>query len=433
MASTSTLMRSLTFLIVVAASMVTSQMVAAQSKADGKPAMSFTRVAMIESKPPPSSSGAHLIQLNDKKDIAAVAMYGCKTVFWNLKTNAAIGEPTQQSGDAGAIGFITNSNLAYTADWDSMQIWNQETALKSGKSIPHRLREDSVLAPAISPNGKVLVTRNKMNSLRFWNLETQKSIGPEHTHESMVSKIQFSADNKWCFSRANTLSIWNPMTAELVAESIRNNVYSTAYLPARQYLVTFEHDRKDPFSKSEIMIRSGAADWRPVRQFELPGQAQRAEWIDQHRLLVIGTEVGEKFKTVGFVVHLNQLTPKFELVFKYEYPISDYAITKDRQHLVIISRRKVSCWKIGETKPKWERAWTGKHWRKQVFSTDPDWVMAHALGENAIAYSIKDGKELWRKREVIYANTDGKHILVTSKDGAEVWQWDVAKTGKKIE
>ena len=94
MASTSTLMRSLTFLIVVAASMVTSQMVAAQSKADGKPAMSFTRVAMIESKPPPSSSGAHLIQFNDKKDIAAVAMYGCKTVFWNLKTNAAIGEPT---------------------------------------------------------------------------------------------------------------------------------------------------------------------------------------------------------------------------------------------------------------------------------------------------------------------------------------------------
>lgn len=426
-------MRSLTVLSVVVALMVTSQMVAAQSKAAGKPAMSFTRVAMIVSRPPPRSSGARLIQLNDNQDIAAVAMYGCKTVFWNVKTNTAIGEPTQQSGDAGAIGFITNSNLAYTADWDSMQIWNQETALKSGKSFPHRLREDSVLAPAISPNGKVLVTRNKMNSLQFWNLETRKSIGPEHTHESMVSKIQFSADNKWCFSRANTLNIWNPMTAELVAESIRNNIYSTAYLPARQYLVTFEHDRKDPFSKSEVMIRSGAADWRPVRQFELPGQVRRAEWIDQDRLLVIGTEVGEKFKTVGFIVHLNQLTPKFEVVFKYENSISDYVITKDRQHLVTISTRKLSCWKIGETKPKWERAWTGKHWRKQVFSTDSDWVMAHGLGENAIAYSIEDGTELWRKREVIYANTDGKRILVTDKHGAEVWQWDVVNQAKEVE
>ena len=46
--------------------------------------------------------------------------------------------------------------------------------------------------------------------------------------------------------------------------------------------------------------------------------------------------------------------------------------------------------------------------------------MAHAVGENAVAYSIENGTELLRKREVIYANTDGKHILVTNKDGAEV-------------
>ncbi len=426
-------MRSLTVFSVVVAKMVTSQMATAQAEATDKPARSFTRVAMIESIPQPRLSGAHLIQLNDKKDIAAVAMYGCKTVFWNLKTNAAIGEPTQQSGDAGAIGFIPNSNLAYTADWDSMQVWNPKTGLKTRRGFPHRLREDSVLAPAISPNGKTLVTRNQMNSLRFWNLETQQAIGPVHTHDSVVQNIQFSSDNKWLFSKAGSLNIWNPMKGELAAESIQNNIYATAYLPAGQYLATFEHDRNDPSSKSEVMIRSGAADWKVVRQFEIPGRARRAEWIDQYRLMIVGTEVGEKFKTVGLVVHLNQLAPKFDVVFNSEVPINDYVFTKDRQHLVTISNRKVSCWRIGDTQPKWERKWIGKHWRKQVFCTDSDWVMAHGLGENAIAYSIEDGAELWRKREVIYANTDGKHILVTSKDGAEVWQWAVVKTGKKIE
>jgi len=117
-------MRSLAVLSVVVAKMVTQQMLAAQSHAADKPAMAFERLAMIESNPQSRTPGARLIELNENKDIAAVAMYGCKTVFWNLKTNAAIGEPAQQSGDAGAIGFITNSNLAYTADWDSMQLLN---------------------------------------------------------------------------------------------------------------------------------------------------------------------------------------------------------------------------------------------------------------------------------------------------------------------
>jgi len=428
MSSTSIFMRSLAVLSVVVAKMVTQQMLAAQSHAADKPAMAFERLAMIESNPQSRTPGARLIELNENKDIAAVAMYGCKTVFWNLKTNAAIGEPAQQSGDAGAIGFITNSNLAYTADWDSMQLLNEETGLKTGRGFPHRLREDSVLAPAISPNGKVLVTRNQMNSLQFWNLKTHASIRPEYTHDSTVSKLQFSPDNKWFFSNANSLNIWNPMTGELVAESIQNNIYATAYLPTGQYLVTFEHDRKDSSSKSKVMIRSGAADWKIVRQFELPGQARHAEWIDQNQLLIVGTAVGEKFTTIGFVVHLNQSPPNFDVVFKNDYPIADYAITKDRQHLVTIFNRKLSCWKFGETKPKWEQTWAGKHWRKQVFSTASDWVMAHALGENAIAYSIEDGTELWRKREVIYAKTDGNHILVTDKHGAEVWQWTVPTT-----
>ena len=54
--------------------------------------------------------------------------------------------------------------------------------------------------------------------------------------------------------------------------------------------------------------------------------------------------------------------------------------------------------------------------------------MAHARGEDAIAYSVEDGTELWRKKEVIYANTDGDHVLVTDKYGAEVWRWARADT-----
>ena len=415
----------------VLVSAIGGQTATGQSQADGTTAP-FKQVAAIKSldhaRPRNGGeysyiTGARLIQLNDRKDIAAIAMYGCKTVFLDLKTKATIGEPTRQSGDAGAIGFIPNSDLAYIADWNNLQFWDQKTALRSGEGFPHQLREDSVIGPAVSHDGKFLVTRNEMNSLQFWNLENGKSIGPEQVHDSMVSKLQFSVDDKWYFSCAGPLSIWNPKTGERVAGPIRNNIYTTAYLPAHQYLVTFEHDRKDPSSKSKVMIRSGTSDWSTVRQFELPGQARDAQWIDQDRLLVVGTEVGEKYKTVAFVVHLDQETPRFDVLYNRDYRIFDFAITRDRQHLVTISIGKISCWRLGDSKPKWENTWTGRHGRKRVFGSDSDWVMAHATGEDAIAYSIEDGTELWRKKEVIFANTDGDYLLVADQEGAEVWRW----------
>lgn len=403
-------------------SSVIGQTATGPSQADGTTGTPFRKVAVIKTLDHPYHPGARLIQLDDNKEIAAVAMYGCKTFFWDLKTDAAIGEPTRQSGDAGAIGFIPNSDLAYTADWSDLKLWDRKTASRSGEGFPHQLREDSVIGPAVSHDGKFLVTRNEMNRLQFWNLESRKSIGPEHVHDNEVSQIQFSADSKWCFSVAGSVSLWNPMTGEQVAGPIRNDIYTIAYLPTQQYLVTFEHNRQDSNSKSKVIIRSGKSNWSTVRQFELPGQARDAQWIDEDRLLVVGTEEGEEFKTVAFVVHLNHETPRFDVVFNSDYRIFDFAITKDRQHLVTISIGKISCWRIGDAKPKWENKWSGHFGRKNVFATDSDWVLAHARGEDAIAYSIEDGTELWRKEEVIYANTDGDHVLVTDKYGAEVWR-----------
>jgi len=179
---------------------------------------------------------------------------------------------------------------------------------------------------------------------------------------------------------------------------------------------------KDLSSKSEVMIRSEASGWAKVRQFQLPGQARKAEWIDEDRLLVVGTEVGEKFKTVAKIVYLDQKTPKIDAIFNSDCRIFAFAITRDRKHLVTISISKVSCWEIGDSKPKWENPWSGSFWRKKVYCTDSDWVVAHARGEDAIAYSIGNGAELWRKKAALYANTDGDHILVTDEDGAEVWR-----------
>jgi WD40 repeat protein len=382
----------------------------------------FEKIASIKALDHPRNPGAHLVTVNQTKDTAAVAMYGCRTVFWNLKENQPVGEPTRQSGDVGAIAFIPNSDLVSIADWNNLQVWNYRTAKRNGEGYEHTLREDSVMAPAVSHDGTRLVTRSQMKSLQFWNLKTQQSIGPEHEQNALVSKLQFTADSRWCFSKSGSLFIWNPRTGKPAAGPITNNIYATAYLPEKQYLATFEHDWKNVLSQSRVTIRSGAAGWKTVRQLQLPGQAKDAEWIDEDRLLVVGRQPGEKFKTVAFIVHLDQEKPRFDLIVNSENRIFDYAISPDRRHLVTISMSKVSCWKIGDPSPKWEQPWSGSFWRKRVSCTDSNWVLAHARGEDAIAYSIEDGTELWRKPEAIYANTADDYILTAGTEGAEVWR-----------
>lgn len=103
-------------------SVVAGQTTTGQSRADENTGSQFERIAVIKMLDHQRTPGARLIQLNENKDLAAVAMYGCKTVLWDLVSDTAIGEPTRQSGDAGAIGFIPHSNLAYTADWNEMQL-----------------------------------------------------------------------------------------------------------------------------------------------------------------------------------------------------------------------------------------------------------------------------------------------------------------------
>ena len=102
------------------------------------------------------------------------------------------------------FGFVPKSNLAYLVSWgDGVQFWDTRTHTRSGDYIPHELREDTTIGPALSPSGKVMVTRSQLNHLQFWNIETRKPITKEIKQAGTVYGMEFSSDGKWFFSKTN--------------------------------------------------------------------------------------------------------------------------------------------------------------------------------------------------------------------------------------
>ena len=86
-------------------------------------------------------------------------------------------------------------------------------------------------------------------------------------------------------------SIWrsgSQKPATLVAGPLRHDVYSFAYSPKNNQVVTFQNNAKEEeVWRSELVIRSGKA-FAAVTRVQLDGHAREAMWIGDTHLLVVG-------------------------------------------------------------------------------------------------------------------------------------------------
>jgi WD40 repeat protein len=130
-----------------------------------------------------------------KKMIAA--FFGSTVRLFDLIRNVPIGEPIGTAGD-GEVGFV-NNEIAYTADWNSVRLWDTNSGQQIGDPIPHQLREDTIIHPAINPTGKFIATRATMKSVQLWDVATRRLIGKQLNYSTEVHSIRFSDDGLLLF------------------------------------------------------------------------------------------------------------------------------------------------------------------------------------------------------------------------------------------
>ncbi|MBI4612611.1 MAG: hypothetical protein HY720_03285, partial [Planctomycetes bacterium] len=81
---------------------------------------------------------------------------------------------------------------------------------------------DMVLAGAVSPDGKWIVSGNADWTLKLWDAETGRELRSLEGHTDAVWALAVSPDGKWIVSGGldKTLKVWNAETGAL-ADSIR--------------------------------------------------------------------------------------------------------------------------------------------------------------------------------------------------------------------
>ena len=329
-------------------------------------------------------------------------------------------------GDGTVFGFIPNSTLAYYVSWGrGVFFWDTRTHTRVGDAIPHELREDTKVSPAVSPDGKYMATRSKLDHLQFWDLRTRKPISAEIKQEGIVADLEFSADGKWLFSKTyKHLKVWDPKTGKLAGGPFRHDT-NPAYAPTSQQLATFENYEGAPAVwHSEVLIRSGK-EWSVIKRFEIAGYASRAHWIDGTHLLVAA--YGKKPPYGGMFVHVVPLEgdkPEVQTVLRDNWiPIA--AVAPDGKHLLTSTNEASCCWKLGEKQPVLSVPWPrySVPWPRfrRVFFGDKDWVLLTG-GGTAVVHTLADGKECWRKENVETARVQGSTIWLFSETSVELWR-----------
>ena len=321
------------------------------------------------------------------------------------------------------FGFVPKSNLAFVVRWgDGVRFWNTVSHAPSGDYMPHELREDTTILPAVSPDGKVMVTRSKLDHLQFWNIETRKPITAEIKQAGTVYRMEFSSDGKWFFSKTpKRLAIREAKTGTLVAGPLRHDASSFAYSPKNKQVVTFQNNAKEEeVWRSELVIRSGKA-FEGITRVRLDGHAREAMWIGDTHLLVVGDnkapgQIGPFAygRKLVYSISLGGEKPESRTLMRHDW-IKSVTVAPDHKHFIVRTRDETICWKVGEEKPIWTKS--GDH---LVSFGDKDWVLLH--NGPAIAYSLADGKELWQKKDVVVCKVLGSKIWTCNDDTMEIWQ-----------
>ena len=204
-------------------------------------------------------------------------------------------------------------------------------------------------------------------------------------------------------------------------------IKSFAYSPKNDQVVTFQNNaREEEVWSSELVLRSGNAFAAGIR-VQLEGHAREAMWIGDTNLLVVADNKapGQKGpfsygRKLVYSISLGGERPESRTLMRHDW-ISKVAVAPDQRHFITTTRNNTSCWKVGHWKPLWTQPGD-----QRVTFGDNGWVLLH--NGPAIAYSLADGKELWRKDNVKTARAIGSHIWTWNENKMETWKVELEES-----
>ncbi len=159
-------------------------------------------------------------------------------------TGGQDGEPWRLALDRTGTYLVTGSRARSAG-----RIWDART----GKILPALLQHESgdVLAVAIRPDGKAVLTGGEDRTLRLWELPSGNPIGPPIRHSASIVAVAFNADGKRVLtgSQDRTLQQWDSGDWKPLGPPLRHQgtVNGVAFVPGTPLLASGSDDNSARF------------------------------------------------------------------------------------------------------------------------------------------------------------------------------------------
>ena len=166
--------------------------------------------------------GVHTLAVGADGRTLLSGYFGSETQIWDLTTGLPRGTPKNHAGDVVSAAISPDGKFALTGDWDGAKVWDVATGELRYDMLAHEVREDTVVGPVISPDGRTIATRSPLEGIRLWNSASGNSRSESLSHGDVVWRIVFSPDSKHVASfGGSVVRIWDVESGKPVGEPLR--------------------------------------------------------------------------------------------------------------------------------------------------------------------------------------------------------------------
>jgi WD40 repeat protein len=359
-------------------------------------------------------TGGREVEFTDDGKKMIAAFYGSTVQLFDLIKNVPIGEPIGTAGD-GEVGFV-NSEIAYTADWNSVRLWDTKSGQQIGDAISHELREDTIIQPAIHPQGKVIATRASMKSVQLLDVTTRRLIGKQLKYSTEVHSIRFSDDGLLLFVKAGgSLYAVDSETGEDVAGPITSG-WRFHHFPKQQKLVTTEQVGEGLY---QLVIRStDQRGWPETHRSDLPGKLKRLVPLNENQVLVQASK--KDYTPAIFTFSLDKPEARIEVESDADRAF-EVVVPENKRHWICSNIRNISCQEFGESEPVWQKQVPPSGYDQHLYPFDKERFIIRDKQENFGVYKVADGSVVWKQAGVKRFSLSKNKIALCNSEGVEVW------------
>ncbi|MEG4504465.1 AAA-like domain-containing protein [Microcoleus sp. F6_B4] len=183
---------------------------------------------------------------------------------------SAVKERNSLEGHSNSVWSVAFSpdgkTLASASSDNTIKLWNLQSQKPIATLTGH---SNEVLSVAFSPDGKTLASASRDKTIKLWHLETQKPIATLRGHNNPVLSVAFSPDGLTLASSSSdsTIKLWNLQSQKPIAtlRGHNNPVLSVTFSPDGLTLASASSDNTIKLwhleSPKPIATLTGHSNW----------------------------------------------------------------------------------------------------------------------------------------------------------------------------